>query len=74
MTWYYFDWLATPSGKYSPALIREFYASYVMTIIGETLKKGKPLAQPYFTKMIMHGVPVNISETTISRFLFGPKY
>lgn len=46
---YRLDLLAAPLGKYSPVLVRGFYASYAATVIEATLKKAKPIMQPRLT-------------------------
>lgn len=42
MTWYHLYWLIDLSGKYSLALVQEFYVSYTTTIIEAIPKKEKP--------------------------------
>lgn len=55
-------------------MVRKFYLSYATTI-QNTLPKGmKPLAKPRLTHTKGRGQQVDISETTIHRMLFGPKF
>lgn len=74
MARYHLEWLAGPSRKYSPVLVREFYASYVATIMDSTPKGKRYLLQPCITETMVRGVPVDIFNATIHRFLFGPEY
>uniref|UniRef100_M1E0N2 Integrase core domain containing protein n=1 Tax=Solanum tuberosum TaxID=4113 RepID=M1E0N2_SOLTU len=62
--------MARDPGAYSEEIMREFYASYATTLRGSISKKSKPLDQDLLT--MVRGCPVDISQATINRFLYGP--
>ncbi|KAG5615474.1 hypothetical protein H5410_015298 [Solanum commersonii] len=66
------DWMARDPGTYSEEIMREFYASYAATLYGSISKKLKPLAQDPLTSTMVRGCLVDISQATMSRFLYGP--
>uniref|UniRef100_M1DTP8 Integrase core domain containing protein n=1 Tax=Solanum tuberosum TaxID=4113 RepID=M1DTP8_SOLTU len=66
------DWMARDPGTYREEIVWEFYASYAATLQGSIDKRSKPIAQDPFTSTMVRGFPVDISHTTISRFLYGP--
>uniref|UniRef100_M1DVC0 Integrase core domain containing protein n=1 Tax=Solanum tuberosum TaxID=4113 RepID=M1DVC0_SOLTU len=66
------DWMARDPGTYSEEMVREFYASYAATICGSITIRSKPLAQDPLTSTMVRGCPVDISPSTIIRFLDGP--
>ncbi|KAG5599893.1 hypothetical protein H5410_031263 [Solanum commersonii] len=59
-------------GTYSKVIVREFYASYVATLRGSIHQNAIPTAQPPLTATLVRKFSVDISETTIRRFLYGP--
>lgn len=66
--------MSTTPGKFSPALVREFYTAYkgelkMQYLQGNLWKCGDP-----FTSLTIHRVWVNISLRTISRFLYRPDF
>ncbi|KAK4731644.1 hypothetical protein R3W88_024632 [Solanum pinnatisectum] len=64
-------WMAHSPGSYSEEIVREFYASYAATIRGSISKWAKPTAQPPLEATLFWGFTVDISETTICRFIYG---
>ncbi|KAG5585467.1 hypothetical protein H5410_045901 [Solanum commersonii] len=66
------DWMARDPGIYSEEIVREFYASYTATLRDSISKRSKPLAQAPLTFTLVRGCPVDISPTTIRRFLYSP--
>uniref|UniRef100_M1D967 Integrase core domain containing protein n=1 Tax=Solanum tuberosum TaxID=4113 RepID=M1D967_SOLTU len=65
-------WMARDPGTYSEEIVRELYASYAATLRGKIHKNAKPASQDPFTSIMVRGVSVNLSHTTINRFLYGP--
>ncbi|KAK4723773.1 hypothetical protein R3W88_026552 [Solanum pinnatisectum] len=63
--------MARSLGKFNKEMTREFYASYVAIVRNAILKKAKPLAQPPFQAILVRNFFVDISETTIRRFIYG---
>uniref|UniRef100_M1DI46 Integrase core domain containing protein n=1 Tax=Solanum tuberosum TaxID=4113 RepID=M1DI46_SOLTU len=66
------DWMARDPGTYSKEIVWEFYASYAATLRGLIDKWFKPTCQDPITSTMVRGFPVDISHTTINRFLYGP--
>uniref|UniRef100_M1DAY4 Integrase core domain containing protein n=1 Tax=Solanum tuberosum TaxID=4113 RepID=M1DAY4_SOLTU len=64
--------MARDPGTYSEEIVWEFYASYAATLHGSISRKSKPLAQDPLTSTMVRGCPVDLSQATISRFLYGP--
>lgn len=46
IAWYRLQWLAALSGKYSPSLVRELFASYAAIVLGSLSKGKRPLISP----------------------------
>uniref|UniRef100_M1DBL8 Integrase core domain containing protein n=1 Tax=Solanum tuberosum TaxID=4113 RepID=M1DBL8_SOLTU len=65
------DWMARIFGTYIEEIVQEFYASYAATLHDSIDKRSKPTAQDPFTSTLVRGIPVDISQITISRFLYG---
>ncbi|KAK4737225.1 hypothetical protein R3W88_000922 [Solanum pinnatisectum] len=65
-------WMARPSGTYREEIVREFYVSYAATIRGSINKRAKPADQPPLEATLVRGCTVDISETTLRRFIYGP--
>ncbi|KAG5585940.1 hypothetical protein H5410_046374 [Solanum commersonii] len=63
--------MARNPGTFSEEIVREFYASYATTLRGSISKWSKPLAQDPLTSTMVRGYLVDISQATISRFLYG---
>ncbi|KAG5615217.1 hypothetical protein H5410_015041 [Solanum commersonii] len=53
-------------------IVWEFYASYAATLRGSISKRSKPLPQDPLTSTLVRGCSVDISPSTIRRFLYGP--
>uniref|UniRef100_M1DFJ0 Integrase core domain containing protein n=1 Tax=Solanum tuberosum TaxID=4113 RepID=M1DFJ0_SOLTU len=64
--------MARDPGTYSGDIVREFYAFYVATLRGSIHKNARPTAQAPLTVILVCKFSVDISETTIRRFLYGP--
>ncbi|KAK6782155.1 hypothetical protein RDI58_019951 [Solanum bulbocastanum] len=67
--------------KKSRHLTREFYSTYVATLLNfETAegskkqKKEVALKSEPLDEVVIHSIGVDIPETVINRFLHGPKY
>ncbi|MCD9645761.1 hypothetical protein HAX54_034946 [Datura stramonium] len=60
-----------PRKKYSAELILAFYANYMVTLENNTPKEKK--ARDQLVVVMVRGEDIDISERTISRFLYGPK-
>ncbi|KAH0781800.1 hypothetical protein KY290_001398 [Solanum tuberosum] len=77
-----FDWMDNAPGEYSSHLEREFYSSYVATLMNfvaeiETTKCGQKdtaITLGPFNSIIVWGKSIDISEATINRMMHGPKY
>ncbi|KAG5606067.1 hypothetical protein H5410_027559 [Solanum commersonii] len=52
--------------------MRELYASYVATLRGSIHKNDRPTAKEPLTTTLVHEFSIEIYETTIRRFLYGP--
>ncbi|KAH0709098.1 hypothetical protein KY284_010525 [Solanum tuberosum] len=69
-------------GEYSSHLTREFYSSYVATLMNfaadtETTKSGqKDMASTWgpLNSILVRGKSIDISEASINRILHGPEY
>uniref|UniRef100_M1DXE6 Integrase core domain containing protein n=1 Tax=Solanum tuberosum TaxID=4113 RepID=M1DXE6_SOLTU len=66
------EWMARSLGSFSEEIVREFYASDPTTLRGSIDKRVKPAAQTPLTATLVHGFSIDISKTTIHRFLYGP--
>lgn len=73
--------MAQPLGYYGLVTIEEFYSSYAASLLNsihighsKKLKKQLPFRLSPPEHVMVHGERVDISETTINRFLFGPDY
>lgn len=71
---YELELLAGLSKKYSPAMVREFYASYAAIVLGSLPKGKNPLTQLKLTYTRVRGQQVHISEITIHQKLFGLEF
>ncbi|KAG5580774.1 hypothetical protein H5410_051401 [Solanum commersonii] len=65
------EWMAHDPGTYSEEIVREFYASYAATLRGRIHKNTKATTQDLLTSTMVRGVSVDLSHTTISRFLMA---
>lgn len=78
---YQFGWIAQPPGYYGPAIIEEFYFNYVASLLNsiqsnhsKRLKKQLACRLSPQAYVMVHGVRVDSSKTTIHRFLFSLDY
>uniref|UniRef100_M1DVW3 Integrase core domain containing protein n=1 Tax=Solanum tuberosum TaxID=4113 RepID=M1DVW3_SOLTU len=53
-------------------IVREFYAYKAATLCGSISKKSKTIDQDPLTSTVVRGCPLDISDATIRRFLYGP--
>uniref|UniRef100_M1DUI5 Integrase core domain containing protein n=1 Tax=Solanum tuberosum TaxID=4113 RepID=M1DUI5_SOLTU len=65
-------WMAQSSGKFSEEMAREFCVSYATTVLNSISKQAKPIAQPLLQATLVQNFFVDIFETTIHRFIYGP--
>uniref|UniRef100_M1DX05 Integrase core domain containing protein n=1 Tax=Solanum tuberosum TaxID=4113 RepID=M1DX05_SOLTU len=68
------EWMAPSPGAFGEERVREFYASYAATLRGSIDRRSKPATQAPLTATLVHGFSVDISETTIRKFLYGPSH
>ncbi|WMV25868.1 hypothetical protein MTR67_019253, partial [Solanum verrucosum] len=68
------EWMAQSPGKFSDEMARELYASYVATVRYSISKRAKLLAQPPLQATLVQIFFVDISETTIRQFIYGPDH
>ena len=64
-------WTARPLGRYSEEVVREFYASYVVTLRSQIDRRAGPAKQAPLEQVRVRGVQVDISLPAIHRFLYG---
>lgn len=68
---YNLGWTTRGGNLFFPTLVREFYANY-QARLENMCKEGQKLSdQPLLDKVPVWGVMVDISATTINRFLPG---
>ena len=65
------EWTAHPLRRYSEELVREFYASYVVTLRSQIDRWAAPAKQAPLEKVRVRGVQVDISLPAIRQFLYG---
>ena len=65
------EWTARPLGRYSEEMVREFYASYVATLLSQIDRRAAPAKQAPLEQVLVRGVQVDISLPAIRRFLYG---
>ncbi|KAF3657207.1 hypothetical protein FXO38_11174 [Capsicum annuum] len=63
--------MTTALGKFSPALVQEFYAAYKGELKRQYSQGNLWRGGDLVTSLTIHGVWVNISLRTISKFLHG---
>jgi len=66
--------MAWVPGNYSEEMTREFYASYAATVRNSISKRAKPVVQPPLQSTLVRGFPIDISEATIHRLIYGPAH
>lgn len=72
LTLHKFDWMAQSLGAYSEDIAREFYASYVDTLLGSLDRRPRPAKQDPLKSTLVCGCRVDIFEVTIFRFFDSP--
>ena len=70
-TYHRLEWMARSLGSYSEEIVREFYASYMQTLPSVLDKRSKPVKQDLLTEVLVRGYRVDISSTSICRFMYG---
>lgn len=65
------EWKVRSVGPYSEDMVRELYASYVVTLRGPLDWRANPAMQAPITDIRVRGCRVDISSPTIRRFLYG---
>ena len=63
--------MARSVGPYSEEIVQDFYASYVATLCGALDKKLNSAKHDPLKKFMVKGCRVDISPTTIRRFLYA---
>lgn len=78
---YQFSWMAQQPGHYGPTIIMEFYSCYAASLLksvdggnSKNLKKQLVLQLDLLDHVVVRVAWVDISETTINKFPFGPHY
>ncbi|KAH0633328.1 hypothetical protein KY284_036114 [Solanum tuberosum] len=61
-------------GKYSPNMVRVFYASYAATMKNTMPPKAKVLDQPPLLSTLGRDILVDIYEATIFHFIYSPSH
>ena len=62
------EWTARPLGRYSEEMVREFYTSYVGTLLSHIDRRAAPAKQALLEQVQVRGVQVDISLPAIRRF------
>ncbi|KAM3217714.1 putative protein isoform X1 [Capsicum annuum] len=71
---YQLGWMGEAPGRYSPEMVREFFASYAASLSSSTPKGQLVKNQPPMDRVQVRGRLVDISERTIQRLLFGTEF
>ncbi|MCD9560507.1 hypothetical protein HAX54_019202, partial [Datura stramonium] len=71
---YGLGWMSEALGHYYPAMVCEFYASYIAILEGLCKKGQKPLEMQIQKCIPVWGEMVDISAETINRMLYGPDF
>uniref|UniRef100_M1D9Y1 Integrase core domain containing protein n=1 Tax=Solanum tuberosum TaxID=4113 RepID=M1D9Y1_SOLTU len=74
LKWHKCDWMARSPGKFSEEMTRDLYASYAATVRNAMREWAKPLAQSLLQATLVWNFFVDISETTIRCFIYGPTH
>lgn len=64
--------MAQDLDSYTEEIIREFYVSYVASLRGSIDKRARPAKQDRLTYTIVWGCGVDISKSTIRRYMAPP--
>lgn len=62
---HHLEWTTVEPGKYSPNMVREFYASYAASVHRAMPPKAKEIDQPPLQSTLVREVPVYVLEETI---------
>ena len=65
------EWTVHLLGHYSEELVREFYASYVATLISQIDRWAAPAKQAPLEHVRVRGIQVDISLLAICQYLYG---
>ena len=65
------EWTAHSLGRHSEELVREFYASYVATLISQIDRWASLAKQAPLEHIRVRGIKVDISLPDIRRYLYG---
>ena len=65
------EWTTRSLGRYSEELVREFYASYVATLISQIDGRAAPVKQAPLEHVRARGIQVDISLPAIRRYLYS---
>lgn len=67
-------WTTKRGESFCPTLVQEFYANYQATLENMCKKGEKAADMPNLNKISIRGVMVDLSDSTINRFLHGPNF
>ena len=65
------EWTTRPLGRYIEEMVREFYASYVASLLSQIDRGAAPAKQAPLEQVRVRGVQVDISLPAICRFLYN---
>ena len=65
------EWTACPLGRYSEELVREFYASYIVTLRSQIDRRAAPARLAPLEHVQVCRIPVDISLPAICRYLYS---
>ncbi|KAH0715133.1 hypothetical protein KY284_008038 [Solanum tuberosum] len=77
---HHFEWITKKPGHFGRHLSRDFYSTYASTHLNEVFeaskkrKKVATLRSAPLDEVFIHGAWMDISKTSINRFLHGPEY
>ncbi|MCD7455473.1 hypothetical protein HAX54_028275 [Datura stramonium] len=71
---YNMRWMAETLRKYSGEMVREFYTNYYSTLENKAPKRQAVKKEPVLDMVPIKACSVDISDRTISQFLFGSVY
>lgn len=67
-------WTAKKGSSFFPTLVWEFYAKYQAQLENICKEEEKSAYQPLLDRVPVQGVMVDLSKTTINKFLHGPEF
>ena len=65
------EWTASPLGRYSEQMVREFYTFYVANLRSQIDRRAAPTKQAPLEQVRVRAVQVDISLPAIRWFLYG---